>query len=255
MLSVYDVQNHLYKGSKLIWVQQSCLVLGFNYNCSMQTYHETYNQLLQKRKKRSICTCLAQKTCMGLLTVFTVYFQLLYRTSRLAQKTIEINGVTIPKGTTIQLPIHLIQHNPEYWPEPEKFDPERSPSIVLFPPFFFLVLSHLSLPSSYRFTPEEKAKRPALCHIPFGWGPRNCIGMRFALMEIKMTLIEILKKYTLVRTPETEVSNHLFLPVLLNISALASWFILEKNNIAETCFSCTWKLTDIYAAILRGSAE
>ena len=58
-----------------------------------------------------------------------------------------------------------------------------------------------------RFTPEEKAKRPALCHIPFGWGPRNCIGMRFALMEVKMALIEILQKYKFVRTPETEVSS------------------------------------------------
>ena len=144
----------------------------------------------------------SEDICMGLLTVFTVYFQLLYRTSRLAQKTIEINGVTIPKGTTIQLPIHLIQHNPEYWPEPEKFDPQRYCSLSSFLSWSSL---HHSLPSSCRFTPEEKAKRPALCHIPFGWGPRNCIGMKFALMEVKMALIEILKKYSFVRTPETEV--------------------------------------------------
>ena len=75
--------------------------------------------------------------------------------------------------------------------------PSISPSLVLFPSF----------PPFLRFTPEEKAKHPALCHIPFGWGPRSCIGMRFALMEAKMALIEILKKYTLVRTPETEVSS------------------------------------------------
>ena len=60
-----------------------------------------------------------------------------------------------------------------------------------------------------RFTPEQKAKRNPLCHIPFGYGPRNCIGSRFALMEAKMALIEILKGYHFVRVPETEVSGRL----------------------------------------------
>ena len=125
-------------------------------------------------------------------------------TSRLAEKTVKINGVTIPKGVTVQFPIYLMHYNPEFWPEPEAFDPERyclPPSSLVRP---------LSFPLFLRFTPEEKAKRPALCHIPFGWGPRNCIGMRFALMEAKMALIEILKKYSFVRAPDTEASGHLF---------------------------------------------
>ena len=166
-----------------------------------------------------------------------------YRTSRQAQKTIEISGVTIPKGTVVTISIYQIHHNPEFWTDPEKFDPERYglffvlptcypptrtpytssllPSIpTSFPPTsfsdipvysspFFLphFLSCLLPPSFVRFTPEEKAKRPNVCHMPFGWGPRNCIGMRFALMEAKMALIEILRKYTFVRAPETEVSS------------------------------------------------
>ena len=56
-----------------------------------------------------------------------------------------------------------------------------------------------------RFTPEEKTKRPQLSFMPFGFGPRICIGMRLALMEIKVALIQLLKKYTFVRAPETEV--------------------------------------------------
>ena len=68
-----------------------------------------------------------------------------------------------------------------------------------------------------RFTAEEKAKRNPLCHIPFGFGPRNCIGFRFALMEAKMALIGILKKYKFVRTPETEVSEYLIM--LMHIRA------------------------------------
>jgi cytochrome P450 len=56
-----------------------------------------------------------------------------------------------------------------------------------------------------RFTPEERAKRPQLAHMPFGFGPRNCIGMRFAVLEAKIALIELLKKYTFIRAPDTEV--------------------------------------------------
>jgi cytochrome P450 len=62
--------------------------------------------------------------------------------------------------------------------------------------------------SLFRFTPEERAKRPQLSHMPFGFGPRNCIGMRLALLEAKVALIEVLKNYTFVRVPETEVYMH-----------------------------------------------
>ena len=50
----------------------------------------------------------------------------IYRTIRESSKDVVINGITIPKGTDVTIPIHYIHHNPEYWPEPEKFDPERS---------------------------------------------------------------------------------------------------------------------------------
>ena len=59
---------------------------------------------------------------------------------------------------------------------------------------------------SCRFTEEEKAKRPQLSHMPFGWGPRNCVGMRFALLEAKIALIHVLRKYRFVRAADTEVS-------------------------------------------------
>ena len=57
----------------------------------------------------------------------------------------------------------------------------------------------------YRFTAEEKAKRPQLCHMPFGFGPRSCIGVRLALLEVKIALIELLQRFTFIRAPETEV--------------------------------------------------
>lgn len=99
-------------------------------------------------------------------------------TQRYCSKTVTIGNVTIPEGTDIVIPINLIHHNPEYWPDPYKFDPER-------------------------FTPEAKASRPQMAHMPFGWGPRNCIGLRFALLEAKIALMEILKKFSFAQGPET----------------------------------------------------
>lgn len=61
-----------------------------------------------------------------------------------------------------------------------------------------------------RFTEEEKEKRPSIVHMPFGWGPRNCIGSRLALLEAKLALIAILTKYKFVRAPETEVRLHFY---------------------------------------------
>ena len=61
------------------------------------------------------------------------------------------------------------------------------------------------MPHMHRFTPEEKAKRHPFAYIPFGYGPRICIGMKFALLEAKMALIEIVSKFRIVLAPETKV--------------------------------------------------
>lgn len=58
-----------------------------------------------------------------------------------------------------------------------------------------------------RFTDEEKAKRPQYSFIPFGAGPRNCLGKRFALLETKLVIMELLKQFTFIRAPDTEVGE------------------------------------------------
>ena len=70
---------------------------------------------------------------------------------------------------------------------------------------FIFVYPLLIIALMSRFRAEERAKRPHLCHIPFGFGPRSCIGMRFALLIVKAALIEVLKRYSFVKAPDTEV--------------------------------------------------
>ncbi|XP_005094361.2 cytochrome P450 3A11 [Aplysia californica] len=87
---------------------------------------------------------------------------------RICDKEIEIQGIKIPAGMNVTFPVHAIHHDPELWSEPEKFDPER-------------------------FTPENKAERHPYAFLPFGQGPRNCIGMRLGLLEVKVAVAAMLQ--------------------------------------------------------------
>ena len=92
----------------------------------------------------------------------------------------DLNGIHIPAGMEIVIPIYVLHHDPDAWQDPEKFDPER-------------------------FRGPAKDARHAFQFLPFGAGPRNCIAMKFALMEIKITLVRILTKFKFVQSPETQV--------------------------------------------------
>ncbi|EDV25748.1 Cytochrome P450 3A12 [Trichoplax sp. H2] len=87
-------------------------------------------------------------------------------------------------GTSVLIPTYALQRDSTEWPDPEKFIPER-------------------------FTQEEKRKRNPMSYLPFGTGPRICIGMRFALMEVKIALVTVLRAVKFIRVKETEVPLHL----------------------------------------------
>ena len=105
----------------------------------------------------------------------------LYRTERLCASDTRIGDIDIPKGLNIQIPIYAIHHDPKIWPEPEKFDP-------------------------YRFTSEEKAKHGPYDWIPFGSGPRNCIAMSLAQVELKIGVAYLIRVFKFVRCDKTQVS-------------------------------------------------
>ncbi|UYV61845.1 CYP3A4 [Cordylochernes scorpioides] len=96
--------------------------------------------------------------------------------ARLERKAVEdyqLGDIQIPKDSLISLPIYALPTDPEWFPEPFEYRPERW------------------------IRGEAKESIPQCAFMPFEWGPRNCIGMRFAMLTIKVTLVELLQAFTI----------------------------------------------------------
>ncbi|KAK4871638.1 hypothetical protein RN001_015762 [Aquatica leii] len=82
------------------------------------------------------------------------------------------SGYVIPADTIVHVHIYGLHHHPLIYPDPEKFDPER-------------------------FSPENSKGRHPFAYIPFSAGPRNCIGQRFAMLELKSAVAAIIRNFIL----------------------------------------------------------
>ncbi len=78
--------------------------------------------------------------------------------------------VAIPRGSTVVVFIYGVHHSPQYWQNPESFDPER-------------------------FSKAKEKLHTPFAHLPFGAGPRGCIGGNYAMLQILMILSVLLRKY------------------------------------------------------------
>ncbi|KAF5298330.1 hypothetical protein FQR65_LT01108, partial [Abscondita terminalis] len=92
--------------------------------------------------------------------------------SRTLEKPVEFEGKLLPEGLAMVVFVTALHRQPEEFPNPELFDPER-------------------------FTTELNNKRSPYSYAPFSAGPRNCIGHRFAMLEIKTLVSTVLRKFEL----------------------------------------------------------
>ncbi len=99
---------------------------------------------------------------------------------RTAIKDYKIPGkdITIPAQTMVMIPISAIHNDPDHFPDPKKFDPER-------------------------FSKENKDKIQPYTFLPFGLGPRMCIGMRFAQLETKLGMAALLRHFEILPNDNT----------------------------------------------------
>ncbi|XP_068898640.1 cytochrome P450 6k1-like isoform X2 [Tenebrio molitor] len=94
--------------------------------------------------------------------------------------TFEETGFTLEKHITVIIPITGLHFDPEHFPDPEKFDPER-------------------------FSDENKRNIKSYTYLPFGEGPRSCIGQRFALLMSKLAIAYVIKDYAVEPTNQTSI--------------------------------------------------
>jgi cytochrome P450 len=89
--------------------------------------------------------------------------------ARMARRPTRLAGHRIGRGTIVAIPVYSIQRDPRRWPAPDTFDPDR-------------------------FGAGSPSPRDG--HLPFGWGPRACLGARFATMEARLALAMITARWT-----------------------------------------------------------
>ncbi|CAH1400047.1 unnamed protein product [Nezara viridula] len=101
--------------------------------------------------------------------------------NRQCTKTITLpSGQKIEKDTAIIIPVWSLHQDPQYFPDPDKFNPER-------------------------FSQENKDSIVPYTYLPFGEGPRMCIGMRFGLLQTKVGIVTLLRKFRVEPCEETKI--------------------------------------------------
>lgn len=123
--------------------------------------------------------------------------------------------IRVPKGAHITAPIYAIQRDEKFFPDANMFKPER-----------FL-------------GDDDKKGYQSFTLLPFGGGPRLCIGMRFALIEAKLALANIVLKYKFIPTAETKVRTVVF---QIPSSIKLTFYVFSSSTLTDPPYSACPKI-------------
>ncbi|CAN7989346.1 unnamed protein product [Ixodes hexagonus] len=128
---------------------------------------------------------------MVILETLRMYPPVIYFTSRLCTEKITVADKCLPAGVSVMVPVWHVHHDPELWPEPFSFKPERFA--------------------------EGNRKHDSATYLPFGLGPRQCIGKRFALLELKIAVCEIVRNFKICQSEHTQDPLEVSVPSVVMI--------------------------------------
>lgn len=100
--------------------------------------------------------------------------------TRETHEEVQIGDFSLKKGLVVFVNVYGMHHDERYFPDPERFDPER-------------------------FSPDNEKQIPKYAYIPFGGGPRVCIGNAFAMMEARLLLATLAQRFSLSLVPNFSV--------------------------------------------------
>uniref|UniRef100_A0A182Q911 Cytochrome P450 n=1 Tax=Anopheles farauti TaxID=69004 RepID=A0A182Q911_9DIPT len=171
---------------------------GFETSSSAMTYtlyELALNQAIQKRARECVLDALERhdgavsyESSKSMLYLDQCIYETLrkYPPVAILERTVAKpyrvpdTNIVLHRGMKIMVPAYAIHHDPLIYPDPSTYDPDR-------------------------FTPERMAKRDPCAYLPFGEGPRICIGLRFGMMQARIGLAMLLKHFEVLPCEETDV--------------------------------------------------
>ncbi|XP_059615023.1 probable cytochrome P450 6a13 [Phlebotomus argentipes] len=152
-----------------------------------QKVYEEIKRVLEKHKNTLSYEAISEMEYLDLViqetqrvnTLFPVMKKVCTKPYEMPKLPGQKQPTILQPGTTVLIPVYSLHNDPEFYPCPEIFNP-------------------------HRFTEEERQSRPKCTFLPFGDGPRICIGMKFGILQTKMALVSILSHFKIKKSPSCQ---------------------------------------------------